>query len=212
MKTRIIVVRHGETEWNRDKIFQGQLDSPLSEMGLLQAKAVAAALADEPVQAIYSSDLGRAMATAEIIAKPHHLQVIPEPRLRERHLGIFQGMVKKDISDKYPEELQRYNSGDPDHIIPNGESSRQRFDRSTACFLDLAKKHAGERIILVTHGGVLRGILEMVLNLPQNRKRHFSLLNASIARFSCYRGYWMMDSWGETQHLKDLKQGDDYQA
>ena len=209
MRTTILVIRHGETEWNKNGIFQGQLDSPLSSVGLKQAKAVAAALEEEQVDFIYSSDLGRAMSTAKIIADPHNIEVIPDPRLRERHLGVFQGLDKKSIDEKYPEELERYKSGDPDHIILKGESSRQRYQRSTSRFLQLAEEHAGSSLILVTHGGVLRGILEMVLELPQNGLRHFSLLNASIARFSYVRGHWMMDSWGETCHLKGLAKRDD---
>ena len=210
MKTRIIVIRHGETEWNKQHIFQGQLDSPLSYFGLQQAGAAANALANDPIIQIYSSDLGRAMRTAEIIASPHNLKVIADARLRERHLGVFQGLNKKNIAEKFPREMKHYKSGDPDHVIPEGESSRQRYERSIECFLHLAEKHAGCHFALVTHGGVLRGILEMVLGLPQNRKRHFSLLNASIARFSHFKGHWMMDSWGETMHLNGLTGRNDF--
>lgn len=208
MITRIIVVRHGETEWNKKKIFQGQLDSPLSELGLKQAGAVAATLQEEPLEFIYSSDLGRAIQTADIIAEPHGITVLPEARLRERHLGIFQGLDKEGVGERYPDELKRYKFGEPDHIIPGGESSRQRHKRSTACFLDIAQRHVGALVCIVTHGGVLRGILEMVLGLPQNGKRHFSLYNASISRFSRFNGHWMMDSWGETGHLNGLQPRD----
>lgn len=209
MKTQLILVRHGETEWNRLKKYQGQANSPLTELGIRQAEAVRDALADEPIDTIVSSDLGRALQTAQIIAEPHDLRVIPEARLRERHLGVFQGLDKDSISERYPEEVRRYRSGDPDHVIPDGESARQRYERSTACLRELAKSHAGDTLVVVAHGGILRGAIEMVLDLPMNRKRRFSLYNASIARFSIFDGYWMMDSWGETWHLKDIGKFDD---
>ena len=208
--TRFIVVRHGETEWNRTKVYQGQMDSPLSELGLNQAEAVAKALADEAIDVIYASDLGRAFTSAEIISVPHKIEVVTDIRLRERHLGVFQGLHNDEMQNQYPEDVAKYRSGDPDHVIPGGESSRQRYDRSTACLKELAKRHAGGRLLIVTHGGVLRGFLEMVLRLPMNAKRRFSLYNAGIARLSLLRDHWMMDSWGETWHLKGLEIGDDY--
>ncbi len=209
-KTKIIVVRHGETEWNRKHIFQGQMDSELSELGLKQADAAASALADEPIDVIYSSDLGRAQQTATIICKPHNLPVLMDQRLRERHLGVFQGLKKDEMLTHFEDDVKQYRSGDPDHVIPGGESSRQRYERSTACLQDIAQKHAGENILIITHGGVLRGFLEMVLHLPMNGKRRFSLYNASIARFSLYHNHWMLDSWGETWHLRHLDVNDDY--
>ena len=208
--TRVIVVRHGETEWNRAKIYQGQMDSPLSDLGVKQAEAVAHALADEAIDVIYASDMGRAFTTAEIISLPHKLEVVPDIRLRERHLGVFQGLHKDQMQAQYAEQVIKYRSGDPDHVIPGGESSRQRYDRSTACLQELTERHAGGRILIVTHGGVVRGFLEMVLRLPMNSKRRFSLYNASIARLSVLRNHWMMDSWGETWHLKGLQVEDDY--
>ncbi|MBN1482751.1 histidine phosphatase family protein [candidate division KSB1 bacterium] len=208
--TRIYLVRHGETEWNRAKIYQGQMDSPLSSLGIKQAQAVASALRDDKIDVVYCSDLGRARHTAHIISAPHGLVAITDERLRERHLGVFQGLKKDEMIAKYADDVHKYRSGDPDHIIPGGESSRQRYERSIACLHDVAAKHSGENILIVTHGGVVRGFLEMVLHLPMNAKRRFSLYNASIARLSLYNGHWMMDSWGETWHLRNLEVQDDY--
>jgi probable phosphoglycerate mutase len=209
-KTNIIVVRHGETEWNKQHIFQGQLDSPLSQLGLKQAEAAAVALADENINIIYASDLGRAVQTANIISAPHNLEVLTDKRLRERHLGVFQGLNKNEMLERFSNDVNHYRSGDPDHVIPEGESSRQRYERSTTCLQELAENHAGETILIVTHGGVLRGFLEMVLNLPMNGKRRFSLYNASIARLSLLNKHWMLNSWGETWHLKHLEVKDDF--
>lgn len=208
--TRIFVVRHGETEWNRAKTYQGQMDSPLSALGIKQAQAVASALRDEKIDVIYCSDLGRAFHTAQIVSEPHGLVVITDRRLRERHLGVFQGLKNDEMVAKYADDVAKYRSGDPDHIIPGGESSRQRYERSITCLQDIVAKHPGENILIVTHGGVVRGFLEMVLHLPTNVKRRFSLYNAGIARLSLYNGHWMMDSWGETWHLRGLDICDDY--
>src|SRR5215813_7701204 len=141
--TPLIVLRHGETVWNLEGRYQGHLDSPLTATGLDQARALAERLTRHPFAALYTSDLGRALDTSRIIAERtgHTLQL--DPRLRERHLGVFQGLLRAEIKEKFPEEYGRFKSGDPDHVVPGGMSSRQHSDSVLECLTDLALRHCG---------------------------------------------------------------------
>src|SRR4030095_2805652 len=121
-RAQVIIVRHGQTEWNIKGIRQGNLDSRLTEKGMAQAKALAQRLARESFTALYSSDLGRAVQTAEEVASVTGHEIITDPRLRERHLGIFQGLSGEEIKQKHPEEYKLHRSLGPDYVIPGGES------------------------------------------------------------------------------------------
>src|SRR5687768_12234594 len=111
--TRLILVRHGQTEWNSSSRFQGHLDSPLTSVGIEQARALGSRLKDTPIAAVYSSDLGRAMHTARCITEWTGHAIIPDARLRERGLGVFEGKDKAAITTLFPKEAERYYSRDP---------------------------------------------------------------------------------------------------
>jgi probable phosphoglycerate mutase len=207
--TKLVVIRHGETVWNKEGRQQGHLDSNLSDLGKLQAQAIASALARVTFHALYSSDLGRAFETAKIIANHSNLQITVDSRLRERNLGISQGLTIQEFKLKYPEEYRNFVSRDIDYIIPEGESIRQRFERSIACAVELAFQHTGQRILLVTHGGILDSLFRKSLNLPLTEERTFSLYNASINEFSISNNSWKLDSWGNIHHLQTLDTLDD---
>ena len=142
-RTQFIIVRHGETEWNIAKIRQGHLDSGLTGKGLAQAKALAQRLAHQRFAALYSSDLGRAIQTAREIANVTGHEIVTDPRLRERHLGIFQGLNAEEILTRYPEERRLLRTSGPDYVIPEGESMRQQVARNVAYLDALASKHSG---------------------------------------------------------------------
>ena len=141
--TVLFTVRHAETEWNLARRFQGHLDSSLSPHGIQQAEALAAELAPKHIELIYCSDLGRALHTAQIIAPILSLEIRTEARLRERHLGVMQGLTRQEFREKHPEEAEQFNSGDPDYVLPGGESARQRYTRCIACAEELALRHLG---------------------------------------------------------------------
>ncbi len=208
--TIIFAVRHGETEWNLSEKQQGHFDSPLTENGIKQAQLLAAGLADKAIDIMFSSDLGRALQTAKIIAEKLGLEIRTDSRLRERHLGIMQGLAKAEFAEKFPEEAAKFNTGDPDYVFPEGESARQRFNRSIACVEDLATHNAGKRILIVGHGGTLTSIFYKITGSPLTELRHFSLYNAAINSFSIsVDGQWRLESWGETAHLKNMRTLDD---
>lgn len=210
-RTRVIIVRHGETQWNIANIRQGHLDSPLTGEGIAQAKALARRLARERFSALYSSDLGRAVQTAQIIAQTTGHEIVTDSRLRERHLGIFQGLVGDEIKEKYPEEYKLHRSLGPDYVIPGGESVRQQVARNIGYLSEIATKHAGETILVITHGGVLSGLFRHTFSIPFEAPRRFEFTNAGLNVFVYEQGSWFLQTWGDLSHLasEPIKDGDD---
>jgi len=210
-RTQVILVRHGETEWNIARIRQGHLDSRLTEKGIAQAKALAQRLAREKFMALYSSDLGRAVQTAMAIAELTGHEIVTDPRLRERHLGIFQGLDGEEIIAKYPEERRQFRTMGPDYVIPSGESMRQQVKRNVAYLDELAAKHRGEQIVVVTHGGVVSGFFRHTLEIPLEAPRRFEFVNAGLNVFAREEETWLLLTWGDVSHLAPgaASEGDD---
>ncbi len=203
------LVRHGETVWNREGRQQGHLDSPLTDLGVRQAQAIADALADLTFNGLYSSDLGRAMQTADFISRRTGLPVTAEPLLRERHLGFFEGMTWLEAEARHPAAVASFRTGDADFVIPGGESARQRFERTTQCLTELARKHNGQPFIVVAHGGVLDGMYRLANGIDLAEPRRFRLLNASINVFDFVDRRWVMREWGCISHLGAMTALDD---
>jgi len=208
-QTQIIAVRHGETQWNREKRWQGHNDSPLTKKGLDQAKAVANHLAEVQFSSIYSSDLDRACKTAEQIYKISGIKIITDARLRERNLGIFEGLTKPEMKSQFPEAFNKYQNQDPGYAVPKGESIKQCYARSTAFLKEIPEKHPGETIVVVTHGGVLNAYFRFIIGLPLEAPRRYQLFNASINRFSYTDGHFILNSFGHIDHLNHIESLDD---
>jgi probable phosphoglycerate mutase len=208
--TEIIAIRHGETEWNRIGRQQGHLDSNLTRHGIRQAKMIARYLKNTYFDSIYCSDLGRAAQTAGIIAKKLKVKIIKESGLRERNLGIMQGLTVEEFRHRYPEEYKKYISDDPDYALPDGESVRQRHDRTINTLKEIVDKNRDKKIIAVMHGGNLDSLFRYVLGIPLNQKRNFSLLNSSLNIFVVEDNIWKLKSWGEISYLKGLTALDDF--
>ncbi|KAM0950878.1 putative phosphoserine phosphatase [Dioscorea sansibarensis] len=204
--TDIVVVRHGETSWNASKIIQGHLNSELNENGRQQATAVAVRLSKEPkFAAIYSSDLKRAAETAEEIANSSGLpEVNFDPALRERHLGELQGLALRDAARLKAEAYQCFLSKSRDQNIPGGgESLNQLYDRCTSCVERIAKKHKDERVIVVTHGGVLRELYKRAA--PNSKFPNGTVLNTSVNLIQISEnGKWSIKMWGDISHLQEI--------
>jgi 2,3-bisphosphoglycerate-dependent phosphoglycerate mutase len=200
-RTQVIVVRHGQTEWNLKGVRQGHLDSPLTDRGVAQAKAVGERLAREKFTALYSSDLGRAVQTAQMIASVTGHVIITDERLRERHLGIFQGLSGDEIRERFPEEHRLHRTVGPSYVIPGGESVQQHVARNVGYFNEIAEKHLGETIVVVTHGGVLSGIFRYTLSIPFEAPRRFEFTNAGLSVFNYEHGNWFLQTWGDVSHL-----------
>jgi probable phosphoglycerate mutase len=198
----IIVVRHGETEWNADCRIQGHLDVMLNDVGRQQAVLVAERLSKKPkVSAVYSSDLKRAFETAETIARRCGVEeVIKCLDLRERHLGELQGLVYQEAAKSNPKAYRALLSHRTDEEIPGGgESLDQLFDRCTSALERISQKHEGERVVVVTHGGVIRSLYERAC--PNGRSKG-KVLNTSVNIFHLsYGDKWVLKSWCDVSHL-----------
>ncbi|HTN71633.1 MAG TPA: histidine phosphatase family protein [Methylomirabilota bacterium] len=200
-RAQLIVVRHGQTEWNLKGVRQGHLDSPLTDRGVAQAKALGERLAREKFTALYSSDLGRAVETAQMIAVVTGHVIITDERLRERHLGIFQGLNGDEIRERFPEEHRLHRTLGPSYVIPGGESVQQHVARNVGYFNEIAQKHLGETIVVVTHGGVLSGLFRYTLSIPFEAPRRFEFTNAGLSVFNYEEGNWFLQTWGDVSHL-----------
>ena len=204
--TRLILLRHGETQWNVEGRYQGQFDSPLTDAGLGQARALAARFVGQTFAALYSSDSGRARQTAEIISSQTRHAVQLHVGLRERNLGEFQGHTRAEVKTRWPEEYCRFRSGEADYAPPGGESNRSLTARITAALAEIAASHSRETIVVVTHGGLLSAFFRHVLELPLDAPRRFARVNASWNCFTVEDGKWMLETWGDTNHLGELNQ------
>jgi probable phosphoglycerate mutase len=204
--TTILLIRHGETAWNAVRRLQGHIDIPLNEEGQRQAGALAQALAAERIDAIVSSDLQRAMQTAQAVAG-HYDSVTLETdaELRERCYGVFEGMLYADIERQYPADYALWQARDIDAVMPPGErvaeSFRQFYQRSVAAIAQWAGRHPGQSIAIVAHGGVLECAYREAVGMSLDSPRDFQVKNASINRFTFADGKLVLDSWGEVDHL-----------
>lgn len=205
---RIFLVRHGETLWNRDFLYQGQKDVPLSEEGKRQAQKLARALESEKFSAIYSSDLSRAFETAGEIAKPHGLDVICAKELREINFGLWEGHSYKELQEKYPVEFSMWLNDPINNSPPEGESLKEFTRRVVTYLSEVAAKHRGEKVLAVTHAGAIRAVLMSMLDLDVKHFWKFKISNASltVVNLDDRGGVWSDDSYiikvNETAHLK----------
>lgn len=201
VETKLIVVRHGETPWNREKRMQGTTDTPLSDVGQAQARALGRRLAGHEFTALYASDLVRARDTASIIAEHTGRELVMDSRLRERRFGIFEGLTAGEIQERFPEEHARFVSRDPDYEVPGGESARGFAGRCLGCLAEIAGRHRGEEIVVVTHGLVLDSLYRAALGLGHGERRPVPLINASLNFFDHGAGRWRLVLWGDVAHL-----------
>ena len=199
--TRLIVLRHGETAWNVDTRIQGQLDIGLNATGARQAQQLGAALADETVAAVYASDLSRAWDTARAVAASLGLEVVAEPRLRERAFGHFEGRTFADIEANSPDEARRWRTRDPEFAPEGGESLIVFRQRVTAVAAELAARHPGDQVVLVAHGGVMDVLYRAATGQELQAPRTWHLGNAAINRLLWTPQGFSLVGWGDTAHL-----------
>lgn len=201
--TRIIAIRHGETAWNVGTRIQGHADIPLNERGHWQAQRLARALATEGIAAVYASDLSRAFETGRYVAQAAGLPVTPEPGLRERSFGFFEGRTFKDIETELPEQASRWRKRDPHFAPEGGESLVQLHERVVGTCARLAERHPGELIAVVGHGGVLDMLYRAATRLDLQAARSWELGNAAINRLLWSPQGFSLVGWGDVGHLEE---------
>jgi probable phosphoglycerate mutase len=206
MSTQIILIRHGETAWNAVRRLQGHIDIPLSEVGQRQALALGRALASEKIDAIISSDLGRALQTAEAVAAHHQMELRTDAALRERAYGVFEGLLYTEIAERFPIEFAEWQARDVDSIMPHGErfaeSFHQFYDRCMGAINRLAGQWDGKTITVVAHGGVLECAYRAANGISLDSPRDFQVKNASVNRFTFDAMKLTLDQWGNIDHLQ----------
>lgn len=208
--TTVMLVRHGETAWNVEGRIQGHLDIPLNDVGLAQADAVGGRLRAESFDAIYSSDLIRAFRTASPVVAAPETDIAREPRLRERNLGVLQGLTGHEAKASQPAAWGVFKSRDPALPLEAGESLGEFSARAVNFVDEMIARHAGQRILLVTHGGVLDAAYRHASGMPISATRDFPILNASINVISHDGRRWGVQSWGDVSHLpQELAMDDD---
>jgi len=199
--TRVFALRHGQTAWNRELRIQGQLDVPLDDTGRWQARRLAEALAEEGIEAIYSSDLERALTTARALAARNGAPLVTEPALRERAFGRFEGATYADIDARWPEEAARWRRREPDFGPGGGETLAEFFARCVQAASRLAARHPGQTIALVAHGGVLDCLYRAAAGLGLQAPRSWQLGNAAINRLLWHGEGFVLVGWNDSAHL-----------
>ena len=180
--TELLLVRHGETDWNREFRFQGHADPPLNETGREQARTLADELAGEPIDAIYTSDLARARETAEILAARLGKDVVPLRELREIDVGEWQGLTWPEIEERHPAGVEAWR--ERGHGWEGGESYEQLGERIVAALRRISAEHPGERVLVVGHGGTIRATRAFVegCSVVESRTRNGPVANCEIFR------------------------------
>ena len=202
--TELIIVRHGETDWNREQRFQGQIDVPLNATGHAQAARLAARLAAAPPDRLYTSDLQRARETAAPLASAWALPAVPAPGWREQSFGVLEGLDVPTIQARHPALWSQWLAHRGDDALPGGESLREFHARVSAALQELVAAHPGQRLAVVTHGGVLDMLWRSAYGLPLDGRRDCAIPNTGINRLRWVDGRLVVDAWADDAHLSGL--------
>jgi probable phosphoglycerate mutase len=186
--TELLLVRHGETDWNRDLRFQGHADRPLNETGREQARAIAEELAREKIDAIYTSDLERARETAELIAERAGVPFVLEPQLREIDVGEWQGLTRSEIEERFPDGMRKWH--EHGHGWEAGETYDELAERVLAAIARIVHQHPDGRVVVVGHGGTIRAIRAHVdeSTVAEHRRALPPVSNCEVFRIGAENG------------------------
>jgi probable phosphoglycerate mutase len=199
----LMLVRHGESEWNAQRRYQGQSDVPLSALGRRQAELIAERLAGGKIDAVYASDLARAWETARPIAEKNGLKVISEPRLRELKFGVLEGLTFDEAQTQYPEMIAAW-LGDFNRP-PDGAETIDLFNARIVSLLDdLKTKHDEQVVLLVGHGGSLSETLRVILGLSREKRWYLEMENASLSEVLIAEDFASFKRLNDTCHLTSL--------
>ena len=202
--TELLFIRHGETDWNRQQRFQGQIDVPLNAAGYAQAARLGQRLAGERPDALFSSDLLRARETAAPLAAAWGLQPQLLPGLREQSFGVLEGLDVPTIKVLHADLWQQWLEHRSDFALPGGESLRQFHERVMGAVRELAAAGAGRRLVIMTHGGVLDMLWRSAHGLPLDGLRACEIPNTGINRLRWADGALQIERWADAEHLSGL--------
>ena len=200
-ETEIILIRHGETEWNSQQRMQGHSNSDLSSLGQAQIQALGQWMKNVPFDHIYSSDSLRAKQTAEAITQfsGHELKI--DLRLREKNLGVFEGLTSDEARERHPEVYRLFKTAGSKYVIDEGESTQQLQGRALEIVEEIRIKHPEERVLLVTHGGFIRVVMKHSLGLSLETPTRFLIRNTGVFRL-VWEDKWIVSQMGGVSHLE----------
>lgn len=202
----ILLIRHGETDWNAERRLQGHIDIPLNAEGRRQATALGHTMRNEALDVVIASDLQRALHTAQAIAAGRGMAVEIDADLRERCYGAFEGLRYADIAERYPQDHAAWQARDFDARFPAGErraeTLREFTARAVGAIMQLAANTQAKRMAIVTHGGVLECIYREVNGVAAAAPRDFEIRNAGINRLHWDGRSLRMMQWADISHLK----------
>ena len=202
--TELLFIRHGETDWNRQQRFQGQIDVPLNATGHAQAARLAQRLGADRFDAFYTSDLGRARETAAPLATAWGQQPVAVPGLREQSFGVWEGLDVPTIKDRYGAMWQDWLHHHGNFALPGGESLRQFHARVLIAVRDLAAQAPGQRLVIVTHGGVLDMLWRTAHGLSLDGLRQCEIPNTGLNQLRWVDGTLHIDRWADDAHLAGM--------
>jgi probable phosphoglycerate mutase len=202
--TELIVIRHGETDWNRQHRFQGQIDVPLNDIGLAQAQRLGQRLASEPIDVLVCSDLQRARSTAQPLAQARAIAPELQPLWREQGFGLLEGLDVPTIRSRHADLWARWTRHEADYALPGGESNAAFHARVMQALAALVAAHAGRRLAVVTHGGVLDMLWREANGLPLHGPRECDIPNTGINRLRWQGGRLQIVQWADADHLAGL--------
>ena len=186
--TELLLVRHGETDWNAERRFQGHADPPLNDLGRQQAREVADELAGERIDAVYTSDLARARETATIIAERVGVPVVALPELREIDVGEWQGLTWPEVEKRFPEGVRDWHESG--HGWKGGETYDELGERILTALRRIAAEHADERVLVVGHGGTVRAVRAYLegRSVAESRRESPAIGNCEVFRIGSEDG------------------------
>ncbi len=209
MTTKIILVRHGETDWNRKEIFRGRLDPPLSEKGQTEAKATGSKINNYKVRAVYSSPLIRSLVTAEKIAEYHDLEVIKVDKFIDMDFGKWQGLTLREVESLYPKLYQEWQHKPHLVKIPEGESLGRVRRRSASALKDILAKEEDGVVVIVSHRVVIKVLLCAILGLGNSSFWKIRQDNCAINIFNYKKNGFSISVLNDTCHLQNFKNNAD---
>jgi 2,3-bisphosphoglycerate-dependent phosphoglycerate mutase len=201
--TRLVLVRHGQSTWNREHRIQGQLDPPLSEEGRRQAALLAARLAGRRFAGFYASDLKRAFETAEVLGSVLGQRPEPLSSVREIFLGEWEGFQTEDIANRYPEAWASWVDEPDWDVVPGGEGAAAFDARVGAALEDVLRRHPHGEVLVVTHGGVIQMALHRIVGRQSRGLFPFKIQNASVTLIEQRDGRMVIAGVNDIAHLED---------
>ena len=204
---KLVLVRHGETDANKRGLIQGVSAAPLNELGLAQAEAAARAVEFEAPFALYASPLLRAAQTAAAIARRAGIEPVTESGLIEMDVGDFDGLTGRQLRERFPDVMRRWDENAFDTVLPGGESLSNVRDRAWRTIQTLAQRHESDTVVAVTHNFTIQMIVCATLDMPPNGFRRLKVDLGSITRMDVNTGRTALVSLNETMHLRHVHRG-----